>query len=290
MRRFGAGQRYHPRRDFRRDRRLAGFAGLVAQQTLDPLSAKRCCHRHTVGRPTPMLCATRCAECRSAEASTMRARSTCLRGRLRSATIAANCSRSSALNTTHTCCAMAPPPTTAQYGIFRQPYKSLELGYRSRFISRSPARSGPVLDDRGFVQGDPPEIARTQIGRQQACGDQGAAPGAPRQPRDRSDPSARMGLHDLDPHIMRRAIAGTDPDHHRQPGRRRVEVGRQEQFVDTIGRAAPEGTPPRRAALRGTARRGSSALSRCAGPGGKCGRRRSQRNPPYRHVGLPPQE
>ena len=111
------------------------------------------------------------------------------------------------------------------------------------------------------------EIARTQIGRQQASGDQGAAPGAPRQPRDRSGPSARMGLHDLDPHIMRRAIAGTDPDHHRQPGRRRVEVGRQEQFVDTIGRAAPEGTPPRRAALRGTARRGSSALSRCAGPG-----------------------
>ena len=37
-----------------------------------------------------MRCATRCAECRSAEASTMRARSTCLRGWLRSATIAAN--------------------------------------------------------------------------------------------------------------------------------------------------------------------------------------------------------
>ena len=42
--------------------------------------------------------------------STMRARSTCLRGRLRSATIAANCSRSAALKTTHTCCPMAHPP------------------------------------------------------------------------------------------------------------------------------------------------------------------------------------
>jgi hypothetical protein len=59
-----------------------------------------------------MLCATRCAECRSAEASTMRARSTCLRGRLRSTVIAANCSRSSALKTTHTWCAMAPIPQT----------------------------------------------------------------------------------------------------------------------------------------------------------------------------------
>jgi hypothetical protein len=45
----------HPRRDFRRQRRLAGPAGLVAQQTFDPLSAKRCCHRHTVGRLTPRL-------------------------------------------------------------------------------------------------------------------------------------------------------------------------------------------------------------------------------------------
>ena len=75
-----------------------------------PLSAKRCCHRHTVGRLTPMLCATCCTERRSAEASTMRARSTCLRGRLRSAAIAANCSRSAAFNTTQICCAMAPIP------------------------------------------------------------------------------------------------------------------------------------------------------------------------------------
>jgi hypothetical protein len=34
--REGGGQRHHPRRGFRCDRRLAGLAGLVAQQTLDP--------------------------------------------------------------------------------------------------------------------------------------------------------------------------------------------------------------------------------------------------------------
>jgi hypothetical protein len=40
----------------------------------------------------------------------MRACSTCLRGRLRSAAIAANCSRSAVLHTTQTCCAMALVP------------------------------------------------------------------------------------------------------------------------------------------------------------------------------------
>ena len=81
---------------------LPGLRVLSCNRPSTPLSAKRCCHRHTVGLLTPILCATCCAECRSAEASTMRARSTCLRGRLRSATIAANCSRSAALTTTHT--------------------------------------------------------------------------------------------------------------------------------------------------------------------------------------------
>jgi hypothetical protein len=38
MRRFGAGQRHHPGRRIRRDRRFAGLAGLVAQQTRDPAS------------------------------------------------------------------------------------------------------------------------------------------------------------------------------------------------------------------------------------------------------------
>jgi hypothetical protein len=41
-----------------------------------------------------------------------------LRGRLRSAATAANCSRSAVLNTTHTFCAMAPSPhAMAQYRI-----------------------------------------------------------------------------------------------------------------------------------------------------------------------------
>ena len=40
VRRLGARQCHHPRRGFRRDRRLAGLAGLVAQQTLDPALGK----------------------------------------------------------------------------------------------------------------------------------------------------------------------------------------------------------------------------------------------------------
>ena len=51
---------------------LPGLRVLSRNKPSTPLSAKRCCHRHTVGRLTPMLCATSCAECRSAEASTMR--------------------------------------------------------------------------------------------------------------------------------------------------------------------------------------------------------------------------
>jgi hypothetical protein len=89
---------------------LPGLRVLSRSKPSTPLSAKRCCHRHTVGRLTPTLCAICCAGCRSAEASTMRARSACLRGRLRSAVIAVNCSRSAALNTTHTSCAMVPIP------------------------------------------------------------------------------------------------------------------------------------------------------------------------------------
>ena len=108
VRRGGARQCHHLRRGFRRERRLAGLAGLVAQQTLDPALGKAQLpppHR----RPADAD-ALRHLLRRSAEASTMRARSTCLRGRLRSATIAANCSRSAALKTTHTCCPMAHPP------------------------------------------------------------------------------------------------------------------------------------------------------------------------------------
>jgi hypothetical protein len=39
-RRLGAGQRHDLRRGFRRDRRLAGLAGLVAQQSVDPALGK----------------------------------------------------------------------------------------------------------------------------------------------------------------------------------------------------------------------------------------------------------
>ena len=42
---------------------LPGLRVLSRNRPSTPLSAKRCCQRHTVGRLTPMLCATRCAEC-----------------------------------------------------------------------------------------------------------------------------------------------------------------------------------------------------------------------------------
>src|ERR1700726_3381405 len=44
---------------------LPGLRVLSRSKPSTPLSAKRCCHRHTVGRLTPILCATCCAECRS---------------------------------------------------------------------------------------------------------------------------------------------------------------------------------------------------------------------------------
>jgi hypothetical protein len=51
---------------------LPGLRVLARNKPSTPLSAKRPCHRHTVGRLTPMVCATCCAECRSAETITMR--------------------------------------------------------------------------------------------------------------------------------------------------------------------------------------------------------------------------
>src|SRR6516162_780136 len=41
---------------------LPGLRVLSRSRPSTPLSAKRCCPRHTVGRLTPMLCATRCPE------------------------------------------------------------------------------------------------------------------------------------------------------------------------------------------------------------------------------------
>jgi len=81
---------------------LPGLRVLSRNRPSTPASAKRCCQRHTVGRLRPMPWAIRCAGPRSAEASTMRARSTCFCRWLRSATIASNRSRSTALTITHT--------------------------------------------------------------------------------------------------------------------------------------------------------------------------------------------
>jgi hypothetical protein len=67
-------------------RPIAGLRVLSRSRPSTPVSARRYCHRHTVGRLAPALCATRGTEWRSAEASTMRARSTWLRGRLRHST------------------------------------------------------------------------------------------------------------------------------------------------------------------------------------------------------------
>jgi len=83
--RFGAGQN-NPRNDGRSDGRRAGFAGLVVKQAT-PTSAKRFCHRQTAGRLTPARRATSNTGNRSPEKRTILARCTCLKGRLRSATI-----------------------------------------------------------------------------------------------------------------------------------------------------------------------------------------------------------
>jgi hypothetical protein len=72
------------------------------QQTVDAFSAKRCCQRQTMGRLTPTSSATCCTGLWSAEASTTRTRSICLRGRFRSAAIASSRSRPEALTITHT--------------------------------------------------------------------------------------------------------------------------------------------------------------------------------------------
>jgi hypothetical protein len=100
--RLGAGQRHQSCHGFAGNRRFARLARPVVQQAFDPGLGKALLPPPPVGRLTPTVRATVCAGRRSAEASTIRARSTCLRGRLRSATIAASRSRSAALTTTHT--------------------------------------------------------------------------------------------------------------------------------------------------------------------------------------------
>ena len=102
-RREGGGRGHYSRRGFRCDRHLAGLAGFVAQQTINAGLGKALLPApHRRPSDTDALRHPRCAGCRSAEASTVRARSTCLRGLLRSATIAASRSRSTVLRATQT--------------------------------------------------------------------------------------------------------------------------------------------------------------------------------------------
>ena len=81
---------------------LPGLRVLSRSKPSTPLSAKRCCHRHTVGRLTPMLCATRCADPDQPRRARCALARTCFLGRLRSATIAASRSRSADSTITHT--------------------------------------------------------------------------------------------------------------------------------------------------------------------------------------------
>src|ERR1700735_1320724 len=90
----------------------AGIGGLPGLRVLSrshpsgPASAKRCCQRQTIGRLTSIPVATRCTGRPSAKARTIFARSTCLRGRLRSEAIASTRLLSDGLNQTHTVCAI----------------------------------------------------------------------------------------------------------------------------------------------------------------------------------------
>jgi hypothetical protein len=110
VRRLGARQRHHPRRGFRRDRRLAGLAGLVAQQTFDPAFGKAllpALHRRPADADAVRHLLRR-VPIRRGEHDTRRHASAGGCGRPRSPPTA----RAAVLNTTQTCCAMAPAPHT----------------------------------------------------------------------------------------------------------------------------------------------------------------------------------
>ncbi len=100
--RLGAGEGHHPLHGLRPQRFRSGRTGLVAEQPVEPSSAKRCCRRHTVVRPTPTVVPMRRTGRRSAANRTMRARSTCFCGRFRPPITAARRARSSALTITQT--------------------------------------------------------------------------------------------------------------------------------------------------------------------------------------------
>jgi hypothetical protein len=82
------------RDDLSGDWRLAGFAGLVMQQPVDPTSINPRCQRHTQGLDTPARRITSAVPRPSAVARMIRARQTCFRARLRLQTTASSRSRS----------------------------------------------------------------------------------------------------------------------------------------------------------------------------------------------------
>ena len=85
---------------------VPGLRVLSRSRPSGPASAKRCCQRQTMGRLTPTSPAICCTGPCSTDASTTRARSTCLRGRFRSAAISSKRRRSDAPTITHTVWAM----------------------------------------------------------------------------------------------------------------------------------------------------------------------------------------
>ena len=117
-RRLPARQRHHPPHRLGRQRRLAGRPGLVAQQPRHALLGINAATSATrsAARPRHATCAT---ASRSPERRMIRARTTCLCGRLRSSRTAANRARSSAPTITQTSCAMRTASyTCSQFRIF----------------------------------------------------------------------------------------------------------------------------------------------------------------------------
>jgi hypothetical protein len=107
VRRSGAVYRHQPRH--RVGRAIGCFPGgrvLSRSRPPMPYSAKRCCHRHTIGRLRPRCIATRCTGSPDDDGRTTRARCACFCARLRSAIITTNHSLSDALTITQTVCAI----------------------------------------------------------------------------------------------------------------------------------------------------------------------------------------
>jgi hypothetical protein len=89
-------------------RGLPGLRVASRSNLSTPARVKRRCQRHTAGRPTPVRRATSATLSRLAEWRRIRARSKCLWGRLRSATIASSQARFSPETTGQTSWAIRP--------------------------------------------------------------------------------------------------------------------------------------------------------------------------------------